>query len=1095
MKKVVTLSIFFSLLLIGTSNAQAAPDITIKNMSGAGSFVAGQPIAFTYDVLNQDSGMNTSNSYSLVKLGGATIAGAGARVTVNGNYAYVSNSSVTGSNNSWEVYDISNPTNPVKTAGFYNHSYIYGRTVIVGNYAYLGTGGGDFRVFDLTNPAVPVLAGSLTTSHAMDSFVIRGQYVYAPEFNNGFQIFDISNPLSPTLKGEYNELPGTVRCTSADVSGNYAYVACDGVINIFDVSNPASITKAGAISISMNPKHAKVYGSYLYVIAGTEFLTYNIANPLSPVKMSSVADSSNGDQGDIGISGSYLYTHTGNVYSIVNPANPVKVYRNYTFSGGYVDADGRGNFINSKYVYTAGYDFGGNNQDFEIHEPHVFSRVCIDNANCLTTTTGTVGTYADAGSLPFAFKRTISATWSSATIGKHTAYFCSDIKNSAGFDGVAESNENNNCQSVTFTVSATAQVVIPQTNPDITVRNMNITSGEAGSPMLVTGQPIKFTYEVFNQGDDMDTTNSYNLVKLGSLSKTGFYGSADIGMYGNYIYIPTYNTGYFIVVDISDPNNPVKVREVSIPLGSFGGPNVPQTGAVKILDHYAYVGVAGIYDYNVCVYDISNPSDPIFIKGVKTTEPGISSVVIYGNYLFTGNTNGHKTGAETTFHGDIEIFDISNRENPVSVNKIEDIGAPSNIFIKDSYLYVAASGSFSDSRLSIYDISNPLSAVSLSNIPVSKISILFNRVFVVGSYLYLGKVGIDGTEDDFEIYDVSNPSNPFKVSGLKLPNSESQADGIAVNGKYAYVGGNSGAIPKLNVIDISNSADPKIVGRPTFWGGNFSNTFNQKYVFSGGLVSNYLIISEPHAFSRVCIDNPNCINPAVPVAPALNLGDADAGSLSQNFTRLISTTWATPTVGDHMAYFCSDVLTTDGTGSYDGVAELDEANNCQSVPFTVFSTAPILKICKTACDIGPLIGSSITPGTLNWSQGESDDYVACMNSKTDCSDPTGDVTNLATWTEVAGNDAISITTNGSKKTIAGVNPGSETFNVSYLGLTASSTANVTCTDNAFCDTTPEADNYCVGGTFTLPNACGVNQTCSGKKDCSIDIADWKEVAP
>jgi DNA-binding beta-propeller fold protein YncE len=76
------------------------------------------------------------------------------------------------------------------------------------------------------------------------------------------------------------------------------------------------------------------------------------------------------------------------------------------------------------------------------------ARFCIDNASCLTSSTGQIGTTASVASLGAgASSPWVMADWT-ATVGSHTVYLCADVGTS-----VTETNENNNCSSSSFTVS------------------------------------------------------------------------------------------------------------------------------------------------------------------------------------------------------------------------------------------------------------------------------------------------------------------------------------------------------------------------------------------------------------------------------------------------------------------------------------------------------------------------------------------------------------------------------------------------------------------------------------------------------------------
>jgi hypothetical protein len=122
-----------------------------------------------------------------------------------------------------EIYDISNistqaPTllgfisDPTSiTAGNSMHSAWPSED---GNYLYscreTSTGTGDVRVYNITDPAVPVLVNSLTMNalglNAVTPHnpVVMGNYLYVAWYQAGIQIFDISSPANPVRVGQYD---------------------------------------------------------------------------------------------------------------------------------------------------------------------------------------------------------------------------------------------------------------------------------------------------------------------------------------------------------------------------------------------------------------------------------------------------------------------------------------------------------------------------------------------------------------------------------------------------------------------------------------------------------------------------------------------------------------------------------------------------------------------------------------------------------------------------------------------------------------------------------------------------------------------------
>lgn len=127
-----------------------------------------------------------------------------------------------------EIYDISNigtqaPTllgfveDPTSTtAGNNMHSSWSSED---GNYLYsareTNNGTGDIRVYDITNPAVPLLVKSISTAElglnavTPHNPVVSGNYLYVSWYQAGVQVFDISTPANPRRVGQYDTFPAT----------------------------------------------------------------------------------------------------------------------------------------------------------------------------------------------------------------------------------------------------------------------------------------------------------------------------------------------------------------------------------------------------------------------------------------------------------------------------------------------------------------------------------------------------------------------------------------------------------------------------------------------------------------------------------------------------------------------------------------------------------------------------------------------------------------------------------------------------------------------------------------------------------------------
>jgi hypothetical protein len=147
---------------------------------------------------------------------------------IRGNRMFTSGwgNSGTGGNGRTEIYDITNigtqaPTllgfisdTTTVTAGNSMHSSWSSED---GNYLYscreTATGSADLRVYDIHNPAVPLLIKKITmtdlgiTAVSPHNPVVMGNKLYVSWYQAGLVLFDISNPADPKMIGQYDTWP------------------------------------------------------------------------------------------------------------------------------------------------------------------------------------------------------------------------------------------------------------------------------------------------------------------------------------------------------------------------------------------------------------------------------------------------------------------------------------------------------------------------------------------------------------------------------------------------------------------------------------------------------------------------------------------------------------------------------------------------------------------------------------------------------------------------------------------------------------------------------------------------------------------------
>jgi len=204
--------------------------------------------------------------------------------------------------------------------------------------------------------------------------------------------------------------------------------------------------------------------------------------------------------------------------------------------------------------------------------------------------------------------------------------------------------------------------------------------------------------------------------------------------------------------------------------------------AFKVAGDYLYTG-------QLDIVDITNRENPEILANldIPVSYPELDS---YNDYVLLGG-----------YEGIVYIIDVSNANEP-SIAATYDAGSRINdIEVKGSYAYIAAN----DTGMQILDISDPEnpSYVATYAFPYAYLS----EICVRDSYAYLAYQNAG-----LVIADIADPANPQFVSNLDLNNTSGQ---VYVHGSLAYMGGGN----VFNIIDISDILNPELV---TSWGSQGS---------------------------------------------------------------------------------------------------------------------------------------------------------------------------------------------------------------------------------------------------------------------------------
>ncbi len=279
-------------------------------------------------------------------------------------------------------------TQPAIVGTVSNSTSLSGVTAVAasGHYAYAASyWTGQLNVIDLSNPANPQLVASTPSNTAMmaaTNVTVSGSYAFVTSKNengscvpgpvpncstgsndngngNSLTIVNISNPLAPSVMGTVHDSSRLFGAYAVAVSGNYAFVASQGLLagqpntpdtskgsfSVIDLTNPgspaivANIDNSSLSGAETNAlDHATsvaISGSYAYVTSyyGSRLTTINISDPTDPSVVASINDPTNLLRpNDVAIQGNYAYVVNQisgamelAVVNISNPAAPTIV--------------------------------------------------------------------------------------------------------------------------------------------------------------------------------------------------------------------------------------------------------------------------------------------------------------------------------------------------------------------------------------------------------------------------------------------------------------------------------------------------------------------------------------------------------------------------------------------------------------------------------------------------------------------------------------------------------------------------------------------------------------------------------------------------
>ncbi|MBN1297198.1 hypothetical protein JXA80_10490 [bacterium] len=278
----------------------------------------------------------------------------------------------------------------------------------------------------------------------------------------------------------------------------------------------------------------------------------------------------------------------------------------------------------------------------------------------------------------------------------------------------------------------------------------------------------------------MDLRDPFNPVDMSDIGPTGSGTAETVSLMGDYAWVG--HNGYIEVYDIRDPTDPERIAY-------FYPPGHPR----KLLAHEGFLYTV-LDDNGFLVTDISDPANPVQMQHINPGTWGTRNDVVWDNgWVFLCDWN-----------RGLVIYEIDADGKLQERVNYSGLGALRECIIRDSRMYLV-----SQSAVEIVDISNRYEPVSLGSYETSGSP---QNVHVIGDRMYLC--------DLYGLYilDISNPAAITRLGTVWLAREGNPYD-VRVMGLHAFI---ANGWKGMKVVDVSDPADPKWIAT---WPGDNAKSY------------------------------------------------------------------------------------------------------------------------------------------------------------------------------------------------------------------------------------------------------------------------------
>jgi len=276
-------------------------------------------------------------------------------------------------------------------------------------------------------------------------------------------------------------------------------------------------------------------------------------------------------------------------------------------------------------------------------------------------------------------------------------------------------------------------------------------------------------------------------------SNTSYQSGYGLAVFGNYAYMAHQADRKIYVIDISNPESPVKVGEFTHSdwADALDGPRYP------------------VFDGRYLIVEGQGSSNAFFVLDMKN--PASPQVLYHPSEAFGCDRGSEFFGeryAVRLISGHIRIMDFADPTSPeVLKDYTTKMSGAQHVWVEYPYAYVVRSVGSSEDVLVILDITeldNPVEVGSLQR--GSNFSDSVEAIQVKGRYAFIADTGGDA----LAVVDVKDKTNPSFVSHVVDNTKLNAIKGFDISDRYAYCA--ASAYDGVTVVDISDPSSMSIVG-------------------------------------------------------------------------------------------------------------------------------------------------------------------------------------------------------------------------------------------------------------------------------------------